>query len=629
MCSFLFIENNFLFLVHYGTIFFLKIRHIMTKTHKVTKEVNLEDSGEVRKFHMHPDLLFSVIKAQAGTQEKAILEAVMNAVDAGAKSCTVTVDQHGYEISDDGKGFVSKQEIEDFFATFGTPHKEDDAIYGRFRMGRGQLFAFSTTTWRTSTFEMQVDIQKSGLDYILKENLPFVNGCTIVGKWYKKMATQELFIMIKELESLIKYMQIPVLVNGKNFSVDPETQKWNYKEDDFFVKVNKSGNTLSVYNMGALVSHYPASKFGVAGTVVTKSALKVNFARNDVLTSECLLWKKINKKMKEIMGIETAKKNVLTDAEREAILNNVICEATLIGEVIQKGLLVDISGKKISFRALLDAKRLTFSTGNSKLKKIEERVNDQKLAMVLSDSILEKFYVTTPKEFVNAVNDLIAFNNEEVDFLISEAKEQNEDWRRYNYLYGLKVHDKCTSNIVDINELINNINNAMDNIETKALTKKQRIFLKATQDISGWIGRMVYAAIHGDEKYIWKDAQKFERVIYLGTSEVAKAWTDGSTYITIEAKNISSHPMTIVHLLIHEYCHNEATNESHDHGSEFYELYHEVLRKSSKHLFDAALKFQKTYNKIMLKEGVKPKKTYDETLQINENYELLKDEEVI
>ena len=98
--------------------------------------------------------------------------------------------------------------------------------------------------------------------------------------------------MIKELENLIKYMQIPVYVNEKNFSVDASKQKWDYQEEDFFVKVNKNSNTLSVYNMGALVSHYPAYRFGVAGIVVTKSALKVNFARNDVLTSECSLWKK-------------------------------------------------------------------------------------------------------------------------------------------------------------------------------------------------------------------------------------------------------------------------------------------------------------------------------------------------
>lgn len=583
----------------------------------------VEQSSEVRKFKMHPDLLFSVIKSQAGTHEKAILEAVMNAVDAGATRCDITINENGYTISDDGKGFASRQEVDEFFETFGTPHKEGDATYGRFRMGRGQLFAFSTTLWKTTTFEMSVDVQKSGLDYIFKENLPFINGCTIIGEWYKKLSTQELFVMIKELEHLIKYMQIPVYVNNKNFSIDPEKQKWDYKEKDFFVKVNKNSNTLSVYNMGALVSHYPASRFGVAGTVVTKSALKVNFARNDVLASECSLWKKITKKMKEIMGIETAKKNVLNDAEREAILNDVICKDTFIGEVFTKGLLVDISGKKVSFKALTDAKRISFSTGNYKLKKVEERVHDSKMALVLAESNLQKFYVQTPIQFVETFNKLIDYNNTELDKKAELFR--NSDWDKYREYFSLKIYSKCTADIVDINELIAGIKNTSDTIDEKKLNKKQVIFLKSVKEISSWIGRMVYGVIN--EKYTWEDAKKFERSISLGKSEVAEAWTDGKTYITLETRNLSAHPMKIVSILVHEYCHNSSTNESHDHGSEFYETYHDVMIKHGAQMFDAALKFQKTFNRLMLKEGVKPKKIYDDNLQVNEEFLSLKDHE--
>lgn len=592
----------------------------------VTEDIAPEKNSEMRKFKMHPDLLFSVIKSQAGTQEKAILEAVMNAVDAGATRCDITIDEKGYHISDDGKGFVSREEVDKFFETFGTPHIEGDATYGRFRMGRGQLFAFSSTVWKTTTFEMHVDIKKTGLDYIFKENQSFNNGCTIIGSWYKKMASQELFVMIKELENLIKYMQIPVFVNGKNFSIDPDKQKWDYKEDDFYVKVNKNGNTLSVYNMGALVSHYAASRFGVAGIVVTKTALKVNFARNDVLASECVLWKKITKKMREIMGIETAKKNILTDAEREAILEDVICRETLLGEIFQKGLLVDISGKKISFKALCDAKRLTFSTGNQKLKKIEERISDSKLAVVLSESNLQKFYVDTPEQFIAVINELMVFNNEEVT-IMAEPYRNHSDWRKFGEISSLKLHGKCNPDIIDIHELIKTIKDTSETIDEKNLTKKQAIFLKALKEINGWIARTVYFSITPKEEATWLDAKKFERAISLGKSEVADAWTDGKTYITFEQKILSSHPMNMVHLLIHEYCHNSTTLESHDHGHEFYETYHDIIRHNPKMIFDSALQFQKAFNKIMLKEGVKPKKDYDTTIGVNEDFESMKDHE--
>lgn len=89
--------------------------------------VDKSPQGENRSFRMHPALLWSVIQSQAGTPEKALLEAVMNAVDAGATFCEVKVDELGYSVRDDGRGFQSRNEIEDFFETFGTPHKEGDA----------------------------------------------------------------------------------------------------------------------------------------------------------------------------------------------------------------------------------------------------------------------------------------------------------------------------------------------------------------------------------------------------------------------------------------------------------------------------------------------------------------------
>jgi hypothetical protein len=596
----------------------------MSLIQKTNTSIKTKENTKLRKFKMHPDLLFSVIKSQAGTQEKAILEAVMNAVDAGASRCDIIIDEKGYNISDNGKGFASKKEIDEFFETFGTPHKDGDATYGRFRMGRGQLFAFSTTIWRTTTFEMNVDIQKFGLNYILKENLPFVTGCTIIGTWYKKLSTQELFVLLKEFENLIKYMQIPVYVNGTNLSVNVEKEKWDYKEEDFFVKINKNGNTLSVYNMGALVSHYPASRFGVAGTIVTKSALKVNFARNDVLTSECPLWKKITKKMKEIMSIETSKKNLLTDAEREAILNSVICKETLLGEVIQKGLLIDISGKKLSFKTIIEAKRITFSTGIHKLKKIEEKINDHKLAIVLSESNLQKFCVKTPQDFIAIINNLIQFNNSKLDTMFENCNRN--DWKRRKAIHDMKIYVICNADILDIQELISGINTFYETIEDKFLNKKQRIFLKTVKDINCLISKIVYQHIHNG-KYSWSEIKKFERSISLGKSEVADAWTDGKTYITLEVRNLSVHPMKIVHLLVHEYCHNTSTNESHDHSNEFFETYHEILKSNAQYLFEAALKFQKTFNKLMLKEGVKPKKCFDNNLQINKDFMCLKEYE--
>ena len=87
---------------------------------------------ERREFRMDPALLWSVIESQAGSAEKALLEAIMNAVDAGATRCDITLSETGYSVQDDGGGFKSRDDIEQFFETFGTPHKDGDGAVAAF-----------------------------------------------------------------------------------------------------------------------------------------------------------------------------------------------------------------------------------------------------------------------------------------------------------------------------------------------------------------------------------------------------------------------------------------------------------------------------------------------------------------
>ena len=89
---------------------------------------------ERRAFGVHPQILLTIMREQAGSLSKALAELVMNSVDAGARRIDITIGEATFIVADDGQGFTSREQLENFFEIFGTPHNEDDAYsrYGRF-----------------------------------------------------------------------------------------------------------------------------------------------------------------------------------------------------------------------------------------------------------------------------------------------------------------------------------------------------------------------------------------------------------------------------------------------------------------------------------------------------------------
>jgi hypothetical protein len=239
--------------------------------------------GEERALQMHERLLRDVVFQQAGTREKAVLEGVMNAVDAGSTRIEIAIDAERLRITDDGRGFQTREEIVANFETFGTPHEEGDAVYGRYRMGRGQLFAFGTNVWRTCTFEMRVDA-KTKLAYHLTQGLPDRRGCDITVEWYDTLYPSALDTLVREVKKFVKYVNVPVLLNGERISTDPDTEKWDVVHKDYYVRLKETGS-VHVYNLGVFVMEVPGYKYATGGTVVARRRLDVNFARNDVKRS--------------------------------------------------------------------------------------------------------------------------------------------------------------------------------------------------------------------------------------------------------------------------------------------------------------------------------------------------------
>jgi hypothetical protein len=303
--------------------------------------------AETRKLVLHRSAIYNVLLRQAGTLGKAVLECVMNSIDAKATRIHITVDSRRITVEDDGHGLRSREEILSCFEVVGFDHENSDRIYGEFGIGRGQLWCFCPTRWRTQTFQLSVDLKGRGADYDLEENLPCVPGLRIEGEFYQARTTTDLINFETELADLARYAQIPVYLNGRRINQDPSQEKWDFVTDDAYIKLTDS-TELAVYNLGVLVRRYNASDLGTGGVVITRPGvqLKLNMARNDIQTADCKVWQRIRKYLQRSSDEKVRRKATrLTDWQLENFARRFIAGEIDYDTAAPLKLISDVRGK--------------------------------------------------------------------------------------------------------------------------------------------------------------------------------------------------------------------------------------------------------------------------------------------
>lgn len=523
---------------------------------------NTQANAERREFRMHKDMLWSVIKSQAGTFDKAVLELMMNAVDAGATAVRFEFDGKSFCIRDDGKGFVSRDEIEGFFETFGTPHKEGDATFGKFRMGRGQVMAFTRNQWRSGVFSMSVDIREKGLAYDLVTLSEKVDGCRIEGELYEPMMPSDTIRTVDGLSAMCKYLPIPAYINGKRVSVAMSEINWTMEDDDAYYLLKPEGRMLDVFNLGVLVRRYHgAQAHGVGGTVISKSALEVNFARNDIITSSCEVWKRVSSKLKAYSAQFEEKRPVQNEAYREMMLDRLLSgafeSAIEIAEAFDKAKVVtDYSGKHFSFATLANRVLKTRNLVAPEVRsRPADRVHQAQLATVLSPQFMDRVSDMKINEMLQRIdNNLGMFGFSEHHTLRSQVKI-------------------LIVSVRSLDDVAGTINDKHDIVDEKNLSREEKLVLKIISEMSHLIARDLQFGSGG------------VRAIRVCNSDTADGITDGKTVIFIDRKYLKipgytgalfGHFDNVKHLLIHEYMHSSDDSTGHGHPAEFFEAYHDV-----------------------------------------------------
>lgn len=536
-----------------------------------------------REFKMHAKLLDDIMTRQAGTLAKAIMEAAMNAIDARASRFDILLSPVSVDLVDDGRGIKTEKELDHVFDTFGQPHTEEEAkIYGTFRMGRGQMFAFGRNVWETNSFIMDVDIKKNPRGYKLTKTRTPRKGCKITIDLFRQLDQSEYFETINTLKKCLKYSQIPVTLNREVISVDPKTLEWDFITDDAYVRLNAK-TQLDIYNLGVFVFDLSSWNYGSGGTVVTKKRVQVNFARNDI-QSDCVVWQAIKKEIKDRTIKEQAEKIALNPEERVSLFRRIISQQEPnISKYRKSGVPLFplytgelISADQLYARFRKAGHRYTVMTEAVDVNdlRMADRIDQERRAVVLSHKIwamLSDDDLKDPVEELELVVEALisSYRNAYVPYatLTASAKAPTyktipaEEWT---------AHDKLWVNMLARTPSPDAV------LHQLSFAESNRIRHESAQA--------------GDRAYLPRDdfneyGGTAPRKIMVGDSEgTAHAWTDGATTIWFDQRYLSrmtfsmADILTVLGCFAHEYSHTPHDADAIDHSGEFYARFHRVVR---------------------------------------------------
>ncbi len=529
-------------------------------------------------FELDPQIIHHIIYSQAGSIGKAIIELLMNSVDAEARAVRLSMTKDGFECSDDGKGFSSREDVIRYFGRFGTPHEEGDATYGRFRLGRGQIMAHACTVWESNAWKMTVDTRAMGYSYDLDGVDKAVPGCAISGRWYEPLSDTELMSAIQEIRDLVRYTPISVELNGRIITRDPRTEKWD-AEDEFAWYRAKEDGAVSIYNQGVLVRHDPGHVWGAGGLIVSKKAIALNVSRTEILRKTCPVWKAIAKQFSALADDIRSRlgEHRKTEASRENSARALLSGDPRIVKIYEKDEVITLlPGKQhVTLQAFLRKCQYSHNRrqGN-RFAVVEdgfdvpkgEAIARQGIAVVVHPATLARFGCYNAHDLVDCIDRIHTNLREDV---------QNNGTRFWGLEY-LKVPELVAFStlrdaFIERTSLV---------AERDALDRETRRAWTALRTVLHY-----YSAVctggqrsrRGPNVWGGKSLQ-----ILLGQSNTAEAWTDGESYIAINddvVKRLRSNPLKtagyIFSLVEHEVAHQGDSLDC-GHDEAFYQRFHDI-----------------------------------------------------
>jgi len=527
-------------------------------------------SKEKRQLKVHPHLIYDVITMQAGSLSKAVTEGIQNCFDAQATRCDIKIDGEHFEITDNGRGFASRDEVEAFFETFGTPHQKTEYTkFARFRIGRGQIFSFAHTTFISDRFSMAVDIKNKGLDYEFLEHSDVqFSGCKVTAKLYDKLYPSELNATLRDIQTALPYFPIPVFMNGDQINTLPADEKWDIETPDCYIKLKNSGG-VKVYNYGVFVRSFMAEDMGLSAVVVSKKLLEVNFARNDILITKCAVWKRIRKELTKHAEKRAKISTSLTDDGRVLLIKQFLAGELPYAEFRKVRVFRDALQANMSLNMIMKAK-VPVTVAPLDYNRIADRLRETKQAIPLSPKMLEWFEVKNAKAMIAAIS-----KQAKREYIQSSGRTNIDD---DYYLNSYILADLNGIVCLPFEQLAKQFDETITLIDYKMLNKRDRALYLALKSIARKFYFEVVRDINEDIK---------ERAIKIGNYGDAYGWTDGVSYIGIGLKHLKSmtqgpeYAVQMLFTLAHEYAHlSPDMGDNHTHDADFHTRFYAMTDQS-------------------------------------------------
>lgn len=539
-----------------------------------------------REFRVDRHALTSLIQAQAGSLQKAILEAVANALDAGASQVKVDLTPERVVIEDDGKGFKTLEEIDSFFDNFGFDHSQLDRTVGRFGVGRGQLFNFGKNLWTTHGHTMSVDHRTDGFGYDLGTAKKAHKGVKIEIDFYEPLSFSDLSSTEAEFRRLVKFSTIPVIFNGKAIQKSPSKVKWDAETDDAWFLFDDSYG-LKIYSQGLYVQELSSHRYGKGGVVVTKTgkALTQNMARNDMLTSQCPVWKRVDGQLKKLSGTHKAKakkSHVLTESMRASLAKDALHGDTDESlETLCKTPLFTLSnGKHVRLAHLLSTGFVAVAASNDPG---ADLLIQRKQAFSITPGTLHRFGVSNIEQLASRLRDTLDRHDARAHDLrqnCNQSGQWKECWERQKMINEPKsALAKCKFH-AKLSDLPMRADVSLIEVMASEYSAEEKKVL--AQIRKNMLPSLSYQAVrYLEDEGMQRSDRGTLRTLALASSDAFSACTDGASKIWIERsflKNCISQGATgfvsLANVLLHELLHDIDTSTGHSHDQAFFEAFH-------------------------------------------------------